>query len=457
MNLTPKQIVAHLDTYIVGQREAKKAVAIAIRNRWRRQQLPEEMRKEITPKNIIMMGPTGVGKTEIARRLATLIRAPFLKVEATKYTEVGYHGRDVESIIRDLTEFSVNLVKGEHLEEVQPRAADMAEERLLDALLPKPAATQYRPVTPPSSDPTGAESGQTEIDSFERTREKLRKKLQAGDLDERMIELDVPESGTQFLDIFSSSGIEQMGIDLKNMLGQRAPSRTKTRKLKVSEARALLRQQEAEKLLDQEKMHREAIERVEDSGLVFIDEIDKIAFQGSKSGPDISREGVQRDLLPIVEGSNVVTRYGVVDTSHVLFIAAGAFHTAAVSDLIPELQGRFPIRVELEPLGAAEFRRILSEPNNALTKQYHALLGTEGVTIEFTDEGIDEIASIAQECNEKTQDIGARRLMTVMEKMLEEAAFEGADGERSIRIDREYVRGRLADIVQDEDLARYVL
>lgn len=460
MNLTPKQIVTYLDGYIIGQTEAKKAVAIAIRNRWRRQQLSEEMRAEVSPKNIIMMGPTGVGKTEIARRLASLVRAPFLKVEATKYTEVGYHGRDVESIVRDLTEYAVNMVKSEHIKSVEPKAREMAEDRVLDVLLPRPATQGAGiPITPAAAaaQESAPADGGMDMESFERTREKLRKKLQSGDLDERMVELNLPESQTQLFDIFSGSGIEHMGIDLNNMLGQRMPSRTKERKMKVREARTVLQQQEAEKLLDQERIHREAIERVENSGMVFLDEIDKIAHKSSKSGPDVSREGVQRDLLPIVEGSNIVTRYGVVDTAHILFIAAGAFHMAAVSDLIPELQGRFPIRVELEPLGADEFRRILSEPSNALTKQYTALLGTEGVSLKFTDEGIDEIANIAETCNKKAQDIGARRLMTVLERMLEEAAFEGPDGPTRITVDRDYVRSKLAEIIEDEDLARYVL
>ena len=467
MNLTPKQIVAQLDRYIVGQAEAKKAVAIAIRNRWRRTQLPEEMRQEISPKNIIMMGPTGVGKTEIARRLATLVRAPFLKVEATKYTEVGYHGRDVESIVRDLTEIAVTMVKTEHMHAVEPKAKEAAEDRLLDSLLPRPTP-DFRTATPAGFAPSGASASASATgpeasseadasDSFERTREKLRKKLRSGELDERVVELDVPEKQMQLLEIFSNSGIEQMGIDMQNMLGNRATGRTKERKMKVSEARALLQQQEAEKLLDQERVHREAIERVENAGLVFIDEIDKIAFQGSKSGPDVSREGVQRDLLPIVEGSTVVTRYGMVNTSHILFIAAGAFHMAKVSDLIPELQGRFPIRVELSDLGSEEFRRILSEPHNALTKQYSALIGTEGVTLDFESSGIDEIASIAQEVNRRSQNIGARRLQTVMERMLEEVAFEGADGPKRVTIDREYVRTKLADVIEDEDLARYIL
>jgi len=451
VNLTPKQIVAYLDRYIIGQNDAKRAVAVAIRNRWRRQQLPEEMRDEVTPKNIIMIGPTGVGKTEIARRLAGLIRAPFLKVEATKYTEVGYHGRDVESIVRDLTEVSVGLVKGEKIEEVQPKARELAEDRLLNLLLPGADARREGIPSAPSQD-----EGQGE-DSFERTREKLRGMLRHGELDHQMVELLVPEKANPFVEIFSSSGIEQMGFDFQNMFENRFPGRTRARKMKVREAREYLRQEEAEKLLDRESVHQEAIRRVEDSGIVFIDEIDKIAFQGSKSGPDVSREGVQRDLLPIIEGSTVVTRYGVVRTGHVLFLAAGAFHMSKVSDLIPELQGRFPLRAELGPLGREDFVRILTEPANALTKQYEALLSTEGVSLDYTEDGVAEIARMAETINHKTQDIGARRLQTVMEKLLEDVAFEGAEIGRHVRIDAAFVREKLAGIAADEDLSRYIL
>jgi ATP-dependent HslUV protease ATP-binding subunit HslU len=454
VNLTPRQIVACLDQYVIGQSDAKKAVAVAIRNRWRRQQLPEAMRDEVAPKNIIMIGPTGVGKTEIARRLATLIRAPFLKVEATKYTEVGYHGRDVESIIRDLTEISLSLVKGEQIEAVKPKARELAEERLLDLLLPVRDSERTAQL-PSGLEPSGESESREE--SFARTREKLRAKLRAGQIDHQMIELRVPERSTPFVEIFSSSGIEQMGFDFQNLFENRGMPRTKARKMKVSEALEFLGQEEAEKLLDRESLHKEAIRRVEDSGIVFIDEIDKIAFHGSKSGPDVSREGVQRDLLPIVEGSTVVTRYGPVRTGHVLFLAAGAFHMSKVSDLIPELQGRFPIRVELGDLTGEDFRRILIEPNNALTKQYGALMATEGVTLEYEEDGIEEIARTAEEINRKTQNIGARRLQTVMEKLLEDIAFEGSEIGRHVRIDRAFVQEKLRAIVEDEDLSHYIL
>ncbi len=443
-DLTPKKIVEELDKFIIGQKAAKKAVAIALRNRFRRQLLPQELRDEVLPKNILMIGPTGVGKTEIARRLAKLVNAPFVKVEASKFTEVGYVGRDVESIIRDLTEVAMNMVKQEHTLRVQEKAKQMAEEKILDILLPQPRFSKEL----------------NELDEktrYNETREKLRKQLKEGVLDERYIEIDLKEKVIPF-GVISNVALEEIEINLKEMLGSFLPEKVKRKKVKVSEAIKIITQEEANKLIDMEKVTKEAIERVEQTGIVFIDEIDKIATRGSSYGPDVSREGVQRDLLPIVEGSTVTTKYGPVKTDHILFIAAGAFHLSKPSDLIPELQGRFPIRVELNSLGKDEFIKILTEPDNALIKQYVALLSTEGVYLEFTKEGIEEIATIAQEVNEKTENIGARRLHTVMEKLLEDISFNAPDlkGQKII-IDAKFVREKLSEIVKSEDLSRYIL
>jgi ATP-dependent HslUV protease ATP-binding subunit HslU len=442
-NLTPKKIVEELDSYIIGQHNAKKAVAIALRNRWRRQRLSADIKDEVLPKNIIMIGPTGVGKTEIARRLARLAGAPFLKIEASKFTEVGYVGRDVESMIRDLTEISLNMVKTEHMEKVQERAKTLAEERLLDYLFP------------PRS-PRGADV-EEEKEKHLQTRERLRQQLHEGKLDSRYVEIEVKEKTMPF-GVVSNVGLEDLEINLKEMLGNFLPEKQKRKKVKVPEALTMLVQEEAGKLIDMDRVTREAIERVEQAGIVFIDEIDKIASRGASYGPDVSREGVQRDLLPIVEGSTVTTKHGPVHTDHILFIAAGAFHMTKPSDLIPELQGRFPIRVELEHLGKDEFVRILKEPNNALTKQYVALLATEDMEIEFADDAIDEIASIAALVNDKTENIGARRLHTVLEKLLEDVSFEAPERKDGrLVIDRAYVRSQLSDIVKDEDLSRYIL
>ncbi len=443
-HLTPKRIVEELNKFIIGQEQAKKAVAIALRNRYRRQLLPKELRDEVLPKNILMIGPTGVGKTEIARRLARLVNAPFIKVEASKFTEVGYVGRDVESIIRDLTEVAMNMVKQEHMERVQEKAKQMAEERLLDILLPQP---RYR------ADMDEAQ----ERSRYQETREKLRKQLREGLLDDRYVEIDIKEKVIPF-GVISNVAMEEIEINLKEMLGSFLPEKVKRKKVKISEARQLFTQEEANKLIDMEKVTKEAIERVEQTGIVFVDEIDKIASRGSSYGPDVSREGVQRDLLPIVEGSTVSTKYGPVRTDHILFIAAGAFHVSKPSDLIPELQGRFPIRVELSSLGKEEFIRILTEPDNALIKQYIALLKTENVELHFTEDGIAEIAEIAQLVNEKTENIGARRLHTVMEKLLEDISFNANElSGKKIVIDAKFVKEKLNEIIKSEDLSRYIL
>ncbi len=444
-DLTPRKIVEELGKYIVGQEKAKRAVSIALRNRWRRQQLSPELKDEVLPKNIIMIGPTGVGKTEIARRLARLVSAPFIKVEASKFTEVGYVGRDVESMIRDLTETSLNMVRSEHIVKVRERAEHHAEERLLDLLLPQTRAGRTMPQT------------EEETEKRHETKEKLRAQLREGKLSERYVEVEVKEKMMPF-GVISNVGLEDIESNLKDMLGNFLPEKTKRRKVKISEAINILTEEEANKLIDMDKITREAIERTEQSGIIFIDEIDKIASKGSGYGPDVSREGVQRDLLPVVEGSTVNTKYGTVRTEHILFIAAGAFHTAKPSDLIPELQGRFPIRVELEHLEKKDFVRILTEPDNALLKQYTALLATEGIELNFTADSVDEIAQLAATVNEKTENIGARRLHTVLEKLLEDISFEAPERKNGkLDIDQAYVLEKLGDIIKDEDLSRYIL
>jgi ATP-dependent HslUV protease ATP-binding subunit HslU len=445
--LTPRQIVAELDKYVVGQHRAKRAVAIALRNRGRRQKLAPELAEEVAPKNILMIGPTGVGKTEIARRLARLAQSPFIKVEASKFTEVGYVGRDVESMVRDLVELAIDMVREERLEDVRPKARQNAEERLLDLLLPP--ATHVDVVDP-------AAAGLR--DPAQHTRERLREQLRAGRLDHRSVEIDVRDQSFPSFEIISGSSVEEIGINLKEMMPGMFQGRTRKRKLKVPEALEQLAQEEEQKLIDMESVSRTAVQRVEQSGIIFVDEIDKIAGREGGQGPDVSREGVQRDILPIVEGTTVNTKYGMVRTDHILFIAAGAFHVSKPSDLIPELQGRFPIRVELESLGRDDFVRILTEPKNALVKQYVALLDTEGITLTFTDDAIEHIATLAMQVNEKTENIGARRLHTVMEKLLDEISFEGPDlPDKSVTIDDAYVRRMLDDVVGNEDLSRYIL
>jgi ATP-dependent HslUV protease ATP-binding subunit HslU len=451
LDLTPREIVAELDRYIVGQRDAKRAVAIALRNRTRRLKLAPEMAEEVAPKNIIMMGPTGVGKTEIARRLARLTGSPFIKVEASKYTEVGYVGRDVESMVRDLVDLAIDRVRAEMSARVRARAAAAAEGRLLDLLLPPSPGPM-----PPGS---GAETGEPQrSEHYARTREKLRQQLRDGALDERVVEIEVKQDVVPALRIFGQSGLEEMEGSLRESLSGLFGGRTRRRKVAVREALELLQREEEERLVDPDEVKRVALRRVEESGIVFIDEIDKVAGRERSQGPDVSREGVQRDLLPLVEGTTVNTRHGMVRTDHVLFIASGAFHVSKPSDLIPELQGRFPIRVELQPLGVEEFVRILTEPRNALVSQYRALLLTEGIEIEFDDGAIRAIAELAAQVNERSENIGARRLHTVMEKLFDEISFDAPDmTERKVVIDRPYVHRMLAEIVRDEDLSRYIL
>src|SRR5215831_14391926 len=446
--LTPREIVAELDKYVVGQNDAKRAVAIALRNRMRRQKLPPDLAEEVIPKNIIMIGPTGVGKTEIARRLAKLANSPFLKVEASKFTEVGYVGRDVESMIRDLVEIAINMVRNEKLEEVTDKAEANAEERILDLLLPS------APTPAVSTD----ESSRTTMDQWNRTREKLRTQLHDGKLDERTVEIEVKERNFPAFEIISNQGVEEMDINIKDILPGFFGQRSKKRKMKVAEAIEYLIQEEEQKLVDMDQVTRLAVERVENNGIIFLDEIDKIAGRESGHGPDVSREGVQRDILPIVEGTTVNTRYGFVRTDHILFIAAGAFHGSKPSDMIPELQGRFPIRVELKSLSVEDFIRILKEPKNALAKQYTALLETEGIKLILTDDALEEVARFAAQVNETSENIGARRLHTIMEKLLEEVSFEGPDlKKKTVKVDANYVRRQLADIVKDQDLSRYIL
>ncbi len=441
--LTPRQIVSELDRYIVGQDAAKRAVAVAIRNRWRRQQLPPELRKDVTPKNIIMIGPTGVGKTEIARRLAQLIGAPLIKVEATKYTEVGYVGRDVESMVRDLAEAAVGIIKQEQRKNVETQAKERVTDRLLDLLLPKSSSWD--------------EDNTEENDRRQRTRDKMKARLDAGDFEERKVELNI-EQKVMPVQVLGAAGMEQMEMDLQGMMERIMPRSQQQRQVTVREARRILMEQETEALIDRQTVNEKAIELAENQGIIFIDELDKVAGGGGGHGPDVSRQGVQRDLLPVVEGTTVNTRYGPVRTDHVLFIAAGAFHTAKPSDLMPELQGRFPIRVELTDLKRDDFLRILTEPKHSLTKQYAELLATEGIRLEFTSDGIEALADIAQEVNRTAQNIGARRLHTILERVVEDVSFEGPDlKEKHVVIDGAYVRGRLTEILQKEDLSKFIL
>ncbi len=449
VSFTPREIVSELDRYIIGQKAAKRAVAIALRNRWRRQNVPPDLKDEIAPKNIIMIGPTGVGKTEIARRLAKLANAPFIKVEASKFTEVGYVGKDVEAMIREMTETAVNMVREEETARVQAKAEEMAEEKILDLLVPVPVAR-----------PASAAVGEAAPPSPESTREKFRAMFRAGQLDGRSVELEAPSPGgfMPMIEVVSGPNLEELGSNLKDMFSNIFPKSRKPRKMKVAEAYKALIQEEAAKLIDMEAVTKLAIQKVEQSGIVFLDEIDKIAGREGGHGPDVSREGVQRDILPIVEGSNVHTKYGMVRTDHILFIAAGAFHVSKPSDLIPELQGRFPIRVELDSLSKEDFLKILTEPANSLTKQYEALLQTEGVTLNYTPDGLKEIAEMAALVNEQTENIGARRLHTVMERVLDEISFDAPDRNGiKLKIDAAYVQEKLADVVKDQDLSRYIL
>lgn len=447
-DLTPRQIVAELDRYVVGQTAAKKAVAVAVRNRIRRQRLPADIAEDVLPKNILMIGSTGVGKTEIARRLARLADSPFIKIEASKFTEVGYVGRDVESMIRELTDVAVDMTKQAAFEDVRPRAEQNVEERLLDILLP----------TPDYSFDDDAVDQEAKTESLNRTREKLREQLRNGQLDDRLVDIDTQDRSSATIDFIGGQGMEEMGVNLRDMFGNMFPAKTVRKKLTVAEARSTMLRDEQENLVDSEHITRQAIEKAQTSGIIFLDEIDKVAGRENTAGPDVSREGVQRDLLPIVEGTNVNTKYGMVSTDHILFIAAGAFHVSKPSDLIPELQGRFPIRVELESLSFDDLKRILVQPKNSLIKQYQALLSTEGIELTFTDDAIDRLAELTEEINRSTENIGARRLHTLVEKLLEEVSFEGSDLEdKVVTVNAAYVNAKLSTIIEDRDLRQYIL